>query len=224
MTNKQKKNFVDFLQSKSAFYIYMKTYRERHLSINPDSMQDFLRDTEPQLAIIGAFVYPKHELSVYNRDFWLKINEEWLRHLENNKQEEETHSLLVDVDFIDVEKRMISGLGKDTASLNRRASGRLTFNQEHSKLIINSKMKLVALGQSRTTGDVLLMVNNQRGITYSISEHYHVSCTRNVVVGSKDFCQKVSKLLGIGDDYALLDCKVVSKSVNMIVFTLSIKH
>lgn len=106
MTNKQKKNFVDFLQSKSAFYIYMKTYRERHLSINPDNMQDFLRDTEPQLAIIGAFVYPKHELSVYNRDFWLKINEEWLRHLENNKQEEETHSLLVDVDFIDVEKRI----------------------------------------------------------------------------------------------------------------------
>ena len=165
MTNKQKKNFVDFLQSKSAFYIYMKTYRERHLSINPDSMQDFLRDTEPQLAIIGAFVYPKHELSVYNRDFWLKINEEWLRHLENNKQEEETHSLLVDVDFIDVEKRMISGLGKDTASLNRRASGRLTFNQEHSKLIINSKMKLVALGQSRTTGDYIKISFNNINIS-----------------------------------------------------------
>lgn len=35
MTNKLKKKFLDYLQSKSAFYIYIKTYRDRHLSINP---------------------------------------------------------------------------------------------------------------------------------------------------------------------------------------------
>lgn len=33
MTNKLKKKFLDYLQSKSAFYIYIKTYRDRHLSI-----------------------------------------------------------------------------------------------------------------------------------------------------------------------------------------------
>lgn len=223
MTNKQKKNFVDFLQSKSAFYIYMKTYRERHLSINPDNMQDFLRDTEPQLAIIGAFVYPKHELSVYNRDFWMKIHEDWLQHLAKSKAEEEAQSLLGDVDFFDIEKRMFSCLGKDTASLNRRATGRFTFNQEHTKLILKSGLKRVALGQSRTTGEVLLMVNNQRGITHTISEHRKVTFTRNVVVGSKDFCEKVSKLLAIEEDYALLECKLVSKSVNMLLFTLNVK-
>ena len=46
MTNKLKKKFLDYLQSKSAFYIYIKTYRDRHLSINPKEFTDYLCQTD----------------------------------------------------------------------------------------------------------------------------------------------------------------------------------
>ena len=138
-------------------------------------------------------------------------------------------TLLGDVDFIDVEKRISFGMGPDTASLNQRAGYRLTFNQAHTKLIAESGLKLVALGQSRTTGEVLLMINNQRGITYNISEHYvrpankQTIIHKNVVVGSKDLCQKLSRMLCIEKDYELLECKMVSKNVSMIIFKLDTK-
>ena len=170
------------------------------------------------------------KLSVYDRDFWLALHEGWLDSLEKSRQQEEEMLLLGDVDFIDVEKRISFGMGPDTASLNQRAGYRLTFNQEHTKLIAESGLKLVALGQSRTTGEVMLMINNQRGITYNISEHHIRSASKtklthhNVVVSSKDLCQKLTRMLCIEADYELLKCKMVSKNVNMIVFKFDIKH
>lgn len=116
------------------------------------------------------------------------------------------------------------------ASLNQRAGYRLTFNQAHTKLIAESGLKLVALGQSRTTGEILLMINNQRGITYNISEHHIRSASKtmithhNVVVSAKDLCQKLSRMLCIETDYELLECKMVSKNVNMIIFKLDTKQ
>ena len=210
--------------------IYMKMYRERHLAVNPNRLEDFLEQTTPNLAIPGAFVYPSSKLSVYDRDFWLALHEGWLALLESSQREEDEMTLLGDVDFIDVEKRISFGMGPDTASLNQRAGYRLTFNQAHTKLIAESGLKLVALGQSRTTGEVLLMINNQRGITYNISEHYvrpankQTIIHKNVVVGSKDLCQKLSRMLCIEKDYELLECKMVSKNVSMIIFKLDTKQ
>ena len=218
-----RKKFKKYLESKSALCIYMKMYRERHLSVNPARLEDFLEQTTPNLAIPGAFVYPSSKLSVYDRDLG------WLALLETTQREEEEMTLLGDVDFIDVEKRIAFGMGPDTASLNQRAGYRLTFNQTHTKLIAESGLKLVALGQSRTTGEVLLMINNQRGITYNISEHYvrpankQTIIHKNVVVGSKDLCQKLSRMLCIEKDYELLECKMVSKNVSMIIFKLDTK-
>ena len=218
------KKFKKFLESKSAYYIYIKTYRDRHLLINPSSIDEFLKSTEPKLAIPGAFVYPLSKHSIYDKDYWLTLHEQWLSYIEQFRQEEHQASILDDVDFIDVEKRLCIALGKDTASLNVRGGSRLTFNQEHTKLIAGSSMRLVALGQSRSTGDVLLMISNQRGITYTISQHYKQHVSTNVVVGSKDFCEKLSRMLGLREEYALLECKLLSKSVNMILFTLKIKR
>ena len=199
-------------------------YRERHLTVNPARLEDFLEQTTPNLAIPGAFVYPSSKLSVYDRDFWLALHEGWLDLLETTQREEDEMTLLGDVDFIDVEKRISFGMGPDTASLNQRAGYRLTFNQAHT-----SGLKLVALGQSRTTGEVLLMINNQRGITYNISEHHIRPASmktithQNVVVSAKDLCQKLSRMLCIKSDYELLECKMVSKNVNMIIFKLDTK-
>ena len=224
-----RKKFKKYLESKSALCIYMKMYRERHLSVNPARLEDFLEQTTPNLAIPGAFVYPSSKLSVYDRDFWLALHEGWLDLLETTQREEEEMALLGDVDFIDVEKRIAFGMGPDTASLNQRAGYRLTFNQAHTKLIAESGLKLVALGQSRTTGEVLLMINNQRGITYNISEHPIRSASmktithKNVVVSAKDLCQKLSRMLCIKSDYELLECKMVSKNVSMIIFKLDTK-
>lgn len=78
----------------------------------------------------------------------------------------------------------------------------------------------MALGQSRTSGQVLLMVNNQRGITYNISERSQGVHSRNVVVASKDFCDKISRLLAVEEPYELLDCKLVNQSVSMMLFVL----
>ena len=117
MTNKLKKKFLDYLQSKSAFYIYIKTYRDRHLSINPKEFT----------------------------------------------------------------------------------------------------------GQSKTTGDILLMINGHRGISINVTETTKTRTSKNVVVGSKDFCSKLSKLLGIKTDYTLLDCRIFSQSANIIVFSINTK-
>ena len=69
-----RKKFKKYLESKSALCIYMKMYRERHLSVNPARLEDFLEQTTPNLAIPGAFVYPSSKLSVYDRDFCQKLS------------------------------------------------------------------------------------------------------------------------------------------------------
>ena len=223
MEKELRKKFRKFLESRSALFIYMKTYRDRHLTINPDNWEEFLEKTTPELAIPGAFCYPKSLNSVYNRDYWLNLHEGWMALLEKERESAQEQDLLGDVDFIDVEKRMIQGLGKDTASLNMKYCDRLTFNQEHTKQIAQSGLKLVALGQSKTTGQVLLMINNKRGITYNVAEHAKHSGGRNVVVASRDFCEKLSRLLGIDEEYELLSCKLVSQNVSMMLFTLNKK-
>ena len=223
MTSKLKKKFLDYLQSRSAFYTYLKMYRDRHLSINPDDLQEFLRQTDPRMAVTGAFTFPKSEVSIYDRQFWLKIHDGWMAHIEALENEEEEESLIGDVDFFDIEKRISAGLGKDTASVNTRLGHRLTFNREQTETITASGLTLAALGQSRTSGSVLLMISNKRGITFSVSEASRKRTGRNVVINSKDFCDKLCTLLGIDKEYTLLECKLVNKSVSMILFELNIK-
>ena len=76
------KKFKKYLKSKSAFYIYLKMYRDCRLSINPASPEDYLSQTKPQLAIPGAFAYPKPEVSIYDRDYWLALHEGWMELLD----------------------------------------------------------------------------------------------------------------------------------------------
>ena len=76
------KKFKKYLKSKSAFYIYLKMYRDCRLSINPASPEDYLSQTKPHLAIPGAFAYPKPEVSIYDRDYWLALHEGWMELLD----------------------------------------------------------------------------------------------------------------------------------------------
>jgi hypothetical protein len=142
--------------------------------------------------------------------------------LDTIKEEETDEMLLSDIDFLDVEKRCSVGLGKDKASLNLRSCNRLTFNQEYTKKIVESGLKLVSLGTSRTTGDVLLMVSNQRGITYTVTEMSRKRSGHNVVVGSKDFCEKLSRLLDIDADYTILHCELMGQNVRTILFKITL--
>lgn len=205
------------------FYIYVDMYRKHHLTSNPETMRDFLKTTSPKLAIHGAFVFPKPGTSVYNKDFWARLHNGWMTHIEAMEKEELEQSLLGDVDFFDIEKRCSAGLGKDTASLNTRMGHRLTFNREQTDTIAASGLTLAALGQSRTSGCVLLLFSNKRDITYTVSEATGKRTGRNVVINSKDFCHKLCALLGIDEEYTLLTCRMVSKSVSMILFELNIK-
>lgn len=223
MTSKLRKEFLDFLQNRGVFYLYVDMYRKHHLTSNPENMREFLKTTAPKLAIHGAFVFPKPSVSVYNKDFWTRIHNGWMAHIEALENEEEEESLIGDVDFFDIEKRISAGLGKDTASVNTRLGHRLTFNREQTESIAASGLTLAALGQSRTSGSVLLMISNKRGITFSVSEASRKRTGRNVVINSKDFCDKLCTLLGIDEEYTLLECKLVSKSVSMILFELNIK-
>lgn len=152
MTNKLKKKFLDYLQSKSAFYIYIKTYRDRHLSINPKEFTDYLCQTDPRLVITGAFTFPDSQLSYYDRKYWMKIHEGWMALLEKDSQED-----------------------------------------------------------------------GHRGISINVTETTKTRTSKNVVIGSKDFCSKLSKLLGIKTDYTLLDCRIFSQSANIIVFSINTK-
>ena len=111
-----------------------------------------------------AFVYPK---SLYGKDFWLAIHEEWNQQLsEQRSARSEAEQLSgLDLEIIDIQSRSSSsGLPKNTCSLNLRGGKRFSMNVEHSKMVAKKLSTHMLLTRSRQTCDVVLMFNRSRGI------------------------------------------------------------
>jgi hypothetical protein len=144
--------------------MFSQNYRQNRLSVNPPTLEAYLDQAKAESVIPQAFIYPK---SIYGRDFWLAIHEEWNERLSqlraDHNETEQLESLGLEI--IDVKsKSSCLGLPKDTCSLSLRGGKRLTLNVEHSKMVAKKLSTHMLLTRSRQTTDVVLMFNRVRGI------------------------------------------------------------
>ena len=164
MTQNEIKDFKKFMVEQNAFMVFERIYSQNRMSINPKNLEDYLELTRADIVIPQAFIYPK---GIYGRDFWLALNKEWTRQL-NQKRAEHSEAVQLegfDLEVIDVHKKCsCQGLPKDTCSLSLRGGKRLTLNVEHSRMIAKKLSTHMLLTRSRQTTDVVLMFNRQRGI------------------------------------------------------------
>ncbi len=164
MNRTEIKDFKKFLNDRDIFMMFTQNYRQNHLTSNPPTLDAYLEKAKAESVIPLAFVYPK---SIYGKDFWLAIHEEWnerLGALRATRSESEQLTSL-GLEIIDIKsKGNCFGLPRNTCSLNLKSGNRLTLNIEDSKLVARKLSTHMLLTRSRQTTDVVLMFNRQRGI------------------------------------------------------------
>ena len=74
MNTTEIRDFKKFLNDRNIFMMFSQYYRQNHLMSNPSTLDAYLEKAKAESVIPLAFVYPK---SVYGKDFWLAIHEEW---------------------------------------------------------------------------------------------------------------------------------------------------
>jgi hypothetical protein len=74
MNRTEIKDFKKFLNDRDIFMMFTQNYRQNHLTSNPPTLDAYLEKAKAESVIPLAFVYPK---SIYGKDFWLAIHEEW---------------------------------------------------------------------------------------------------------------------------------------------------
>ena len=144
--------------------MFSQYYRQNHLTSNPPTLEAYLEKAKAETVIPLAFVYPK---TIYGKDFWLSVHEEWNRMLSEQRADRNESQQLasLDLEIIDVKsKSSCLGLPKDTCSLSLRGGKRLTLNMEHSKMVAKKLSTHMLLTRSRQTQDVVLMFNRVRGV------------------------------------------------------------
>ena len=164
MTKNEIRDFKKFLNEHSAYMMFSQNYRKDHLMVNPPTMEAYLEQVRAEIVIPQAFVYPK---TIYGKDFWLALHEDWNKRLSQQRTERSEAEQLetLNLEIIDIKsKNSCLGLPKDTCSLSLRGGKRLTLNMEHSKMIAKKLSTHMLLTRSRQTTDVVLMFNRQRGI------------------------------------------------------------
>ena len=164
MNRTEIQEFKRFLHVRELYPMFSAYYRQSHLTTNPSTLEDYLEKAKAESVIPMAFVYPK---SIYGKDFWLAIHEEWNQHLQeqraNRNEADQLSSLGLEV--IDIQTRTTcTGLPKNTCSLSLRGGKRFSLNLEHSKMVAKKLSTHMLLTRSRQTTDVVLMFNRQRGI------------------------------------------------------------
>ena len=164
MNRQEIQEFKRFLHVRNIYQMFSLNYRQNHLSTNPPTLEAYLEKAKAENVIPMAFVYPK---SLYGKDFWLAIHEEWNQQLsEQRSARSEAEQLSgLDLEIIDIQSRSpSSGLPKNTCSLNLRGGKRFSMNVEHSKMVAKKLSTHMLLTRSRQTCDVVLMFNRSRGI------------------------------------------------------------
>ena len=164
MTKEDIKDFKKFLNEKNIYVMFSQNYRKNRLTVNPIELDDYLAMARAETVIPQAFIYPK---SVYDKEFWLAMHEEWLERLRKKRSGiRETEQLeRMDLEIIDITTKTNNlGLPKNTCSLSLRGGNRLTLNKEHSRMIAKKLSTHMLLTRSRQTKDVVLMFNRERGI------------------------------------------------------------
>ena len=129
MTKEEIKDFKKFLHEKNIFLMFTQNYRNYRLTINPPTWEAYLEKARAENVIPQAFVYPK---SIYDKDFWLAMHEEWQKRISAKRAvyREATQLEYLDLEIIDVHSRSSClGLPKNTCSLSLRGGKRFTLNK-----------------------------------------------------------------------------------------------
>ena len=164
MTRTEIQEFKRFLHVRELFGMFSQYYRQNHLTSNPPTLEAYLEKAKAETVIPLAFVYPK---TIYGKDFWLSVHEEWNRMLSDQRADRSESQQLasLDLEIIDIKpKTSCLGLPKNTCSLSLKGGKRFTLNLEHSKMVAKKLSTHMLLTRSRQTQDVVLMFNRVRGV------------------------------------------------------------
>lgn len=220
MIKSEIKKFKKFLYKRNIYLMFSQNYRNFHLTVNPPTMDEYLENVKAENVIPQAFVYPK---SLYGKEFWLAMHDEWNQILEMQREKDYEKGQLesLDLEFIDVKTNSTcSGLPKNTCSLSLKSGYRLTFNMEHSKMIAKKLSTHMMLTRSRKTTDVVLMFNRTKGIEVKFK-----SGTSSLQFNNKELANHLIELLDLNPDeeYFHLNIDLLTETNDYLLFVLSNK-
>lgn len=217
MNSTEIKEFKDFLRKRNVFLMFSHFYHQNHLTVNPPTLEGYLDKARAENVIPQAFVYPQ---SIYGKDFWLAIHEEWLEHLIRQRAERSEKEQLssLDLEIIDIKpKTTCLGLPKDTCSLSLRGGNRLTLNKEQSRMVAKKLSTHMLLTRSRQTTDVVLMFNRSKGIEVKFK-----SGSSNLQFNNSELASRLIELLDLDadKDYFHINIELLSESKDYLLFLL----
>ena len=196
MTKEEIKDFKKFLNEKNIFLMFTQNYRNNRLTINPPTWEAYLDKARVENVIPQAFVYPK---SIYDKDFWLAMHEEWLKRIYTKRAVRSEAAQL------------------DTCSLSLNGGKRLTLNQEHSKMIAKKLSTHMLLTRSRKTTDVVLMFNRQKGIEVKFR-----AGSSSLMFNNAELASHLIDLLDLDPEqtYFLLDIELLAETKDYLLFMI----
>ena len=220
MTKEEIKLFENFLKQKNVLNVFFNIYSENRMLVNPVDCDEYLLKARADRVIPLAFTYPR---SVYDKDFWLNLHQEWVSMLQEMKAQHVEKDLMeqLDLDFVELVHRVSSAIPKNYCSLMNDRNHRLALNHEHSKEVIDRGFTRMSLARSQSTGNVVLMFNKVKGIRIRTYGHEQMT---SVVVNSVDLCEKLERMLGVesSPERTLLKCHLLAASKDYVVFQISI--
>ena len=211
------KEFKKFLNERNIFMMFSQNYRNHHLTVNPSTMEAYLEKVKAENVIPLAFVYPK---TIFGKDFWLAIHEEWTRRLNRQRTGRSATEQFdcLDLEIIDVKAKSSSqGLPKNTCSLSLRGGNRLTLNIEHSKMVAKKLSTHMLLTRSRNTTDVVLMFNRTKGLEVKFKPG-----TSSLQFNNAELASRLIELLNLDpeEEYFHIGIEVLTETKDFLLFVL----
>lgn len=211
------KEFKKFLNERNIFMMFSQNYRNHHLTVNPSTMEAYLEKVKAENVIPLAFVYPK---TIFGKDFWLAIHEEWNRRLNRQRTGRSATEQFdcLDLEIIDVKAKSSSqGLPKNTCSLSLRGGNRLTLNIEHSKMVAKKLSTHMLLTRSRNTTDVVLMFNRTKGLEVKFKPG-----TSSLQFNNAELASRLIELLNLDpeEEYFHIGIEVLTETKDFLLFVL----
>ena len=217
MTKTEIQEFKRFLHVRNIYLMFSQNYRQNRLSVNPPTLEGYLERAKAESVIPQAFIYPK---TIYGKDFWLSIHEEWVERIREQRADRSETAQLdsLDLEIIDVKSRSnCLGLPKNTCSLSLRGGKRFTLNQEHSRMVAKKLSTHMLLTRSRQTTDVVLMFNRTRGIEVKFK-----SGTSSLQFNNAELANHLIELLDLDPEkeYFQLGIELLAETKDYLLFML----
>ena len=217
MNHSEIKDFKNFLKERNILLMFSTNYRQNRLTVNPQTLDEYLEKARVENVIPQAFVYPE---KMYGKEFWLSIHDEWMKKIQQSRAEKEESDQLesLGLEIIDIQSKTNNhGLPKNTCSLSLKGGYRLTLNMEHSKMVAKKLSTHMLLTRSRQSTDVVLMFNRQKGIEVKFRAGSNSLQFNNADLA----CHLVELLeLDIKKEYFLLDIELLSETKDYLLFMI----